>query len=112
MYFVRMIFILFYYKNALGSIFDRERRLLICRLHKHKKGSTKARKANDTAEVQGTDVNPNEGTFTEYFLLYYLNVSFEISEDLAHLFKACEGIGMPFNDLHHFTDLSLIDNTY
>ena len=41
---------------------------------------------------------------------FWLNASFEVAEDLAHLFKIGKGVGVALDDLHHFADLALVDD--
>ena len=40
---------------------------------------------------------------------FYLTL--EITEHLVHLLEACKGIGKGANDLHHLSDLTLVDDT-
>ena len=42
---------------------------------------------------------------------YELNPSFEVSKHFIDLFKAGKGVGIGLDDLHHFADLSFVDNT-
>ena len=46
----------------------------------------------------------------QFLVDLFLHFTFEVSKHLIDLFKACKGIGVFFKNVHHFTNLSLIDN--